>query len=185
MAGQLEIGGGNHSPGCYPWPPNSIRKSQTFLARLACASLAHRPGVAGPDPLLSCDNLRSEPAPASQNRLSFFPSYCGFRPALVRKRPHTHMVSVFAQRVLPLLVLAVAVVSVPFLMLSPSGLPRLRNLEEERRRANEEISRLGSQITALRAEVSRIKSDPAAVERAARDELGLVRTTEVVFQFSD
>jgi cell division protein FtsB len=97
----------------------------------------------------------------------------------------THMVSVFAQRVLPLAVLAVAVVSVPFLMLSPTGLPRLRNLEEERRRANEEISRLGSQITALRAEVARIKTDPAAVERAARDELGLVRTTEVVFQFSE
>jgi cell division protein FtsB len=98
---------------------------------------------------------------------------------------NTHMVSIFAQRVLPLAVLAVAIVSVPVLMLSPTGLPRLRNLEEERKRANEEISRLGSQITALRAEVARIKSDPAAVERAARDELGLVRTTEVVFQFSE
>jgi cell division protein FtsB len=95
------------------------------------------------------------------------------------------MVSLFAQRVLPLSVLAVAAISVPVMMLSPTGLPRLRNLEEEQRRAKEEISRLGSQITALRAEVSRIKSDPAAVERAARDELGLVRTTEVVFQFSD
>jgi cell division protein FtsB len=95
------------------------------------------------------------------------------------------MVSSFAQRVLPLAVLAVASISVPVLVLSPTGLPRLRNLEEERQRANEEISRLGSQITALRAEVARIKTDPAAVERAARDELGLVRTTEVVFQFSD
>ncbi|HXK17432.1 MAG TPA: septum formation initiator family protein [Polyangiaceae bacterium] len=95
------------------------------------------------------------------------------------------MVSLFAQRVLPLAVLAVATVSVPCLMLSPTGLPRLRNLEEERRRANDEISRLGSQIGGLRAEVARIKTDPAAVERAARDELGLVRTTEVVFQFSD
>lgn len=97
----------------------------------------------------------------------------------------TYMVSIFAQRVLPLAVLAVAAVSVPFMMLSPTGLPRLRNLEEERRRADEEISRLGSQINDLRAEVARIKSDPAAVERAARDELGLVRTTEVVFQFSE
>jgi cell division protein FtsB len=95
------------------------------------------------------------------------------------------MVSSFAQRVLPLAVLVVAVVSVPVLVLSPTGLPRLRNLEEERQRVGEEISRLGSQITALRAEVARIKTDPAAVERAARDELGLVRTTEVVFQFSD
>jgi cell division protein FtsB len=97
----------------------------------------------------------------------------------------TDKVYVFAQRVLPLAVLTVAAISVPILMLSPTGLPRLRNLEEERRQANEEISRLGSQITALRAEVARIKTDPAAVERAARDELGLVRTTEVVFQFSD
>jgi cell division protein FtsB len=95
------------------------------------------------------------------------------------------MVSLFAQRVLPLSVLALAAISVPILILSPSGLPRLRNLEEERTRANDEISRLGSQIHALRAEVGRIKDDPAAVERAARDELGLVRTTEVVFQFSD
>ncbi|HKY35990.1 MAG TPA: septum formation initiator family protein [Polyangiaceae bacterium] len=95
------------------------------------------------------------------------------------------MVSSFAQRVLPLAVLAVAIVSVPVLVLSPTGLPRLRNLEEERQRVSVEISRLGSQITALRAEVARIKTDPAAVERAARDELGLVRTTEVVFQFSD
>jgi len=95
------------------------------------------------------------------------------------------VVPVFAQRVLPLLVLAVAVISVPVLILSPTGLPRLRNLEEERRKADEEISRLSSQITALRAEVARIKSDPAAVERAAREALGLVRTTEVVFQFSD
>ena len=70
-------------------------------------------------------------------------------------------------------------------MLSPTGLPRLRSPEEERGRANDEISRLSSQINALRAEVTRIKTDPAAVERAARDELGLVRTTEVVFQFSD
>jgi cell division protein FtsB len=95
------------------------------------------------------------------------------------------MVSLFAQRVLPLSVLALAAVSVPVLVLSPTGLPRLRNLEDERQRANDEISRLGSQINALRAEVARIKTDPAAVERAARDELGLVRTTEVVFQFSD
>ena len=95
------------------------------------------------------------------------------------------MVSVFAQRVLPLAVLVVAAISVPVMMLSPTGLPRLKNLEEERRQANEEISRLGAQIATLRAEVARIKTDPAAVERAARDDLGLVRATEVVFQFSD
>jgi cell division protein FtsB len=31
--------------------------------------------------------------------------------------------------------------------------------------------------------VARLRDDPAALERIARDDLGLVRQTEVVFQF--
>lgn len=91
----------------------------------------------------------------------------------------------FVQRVMPLAVLAVAAISVPMLMLSATGLPRLQGLREEKVRADDEVSRLSQQIWELRAEVARIKDDPAAVERAARDELGLVRRTEVVFQFHD
>jgi len=86
---------------------------------------------------------------------------------------------------MPLGVLAVAAISVPMMMLSSTGLPRLQGLREEKVRADEEVSRLSQQIWELRAEVARIKDDPAAVERAARDELGLVRRTEVVFQFHD
>jgi cell division protein FtsB len=86
---------------------------------------------------------------------------------------------------MPLAVLALAAISVPMLMLSATGLPRLQGLREEKVRADEEVSRLSQQIWELRAEVARIKDDPAAVERAARDELGLVRRTEVVFQFHD
>ena len=93
--------------------------------------------------------------------------------------------TLFVQRVLPLAVLALAAISVPMLMLSATGLPRLQGLREEKVRADDEVSRLSQQIWELRAEVSRIKDDPAAVERAARDELGLVRRTEVVFQFHD
>jgi len=89
------------------------------------------------------------------------------------------------QRVMPLAVLAVAAISVPMMMLSATGLPRLQGLREEKVRADDEVSRLSQQIWELRAEVARIKDDPAAVERAARDELGLVRRTEVVFQFHD
>lgn len=91
----------------------------------------------------------------------------------------------FVQRILPLAVLAIAAVSVPMLMLSATGLPRLQGLREEKARADDEVSRLSQQIWELRAEVARIKDDPAAVEQAARDELGLVRRTEVVFQFHD
>ena len=89
------------------------------------------------------------------------------------------------QRVMPLAVLAVAAISVPMMMLSATGLPRLQGLREEKVRADDEVSRLSQQIWELRSEVARIKDDPAAVERAARDELGLVRRTEVVFQFHD
>ena len=86
---------------------------------------------------------------------------------------------------MPLAVLAIAAISVPMMMLSATGLPRLQGLREEKVRADDEVSRLSQQIWELRAEVARIKDDPAAVERAARDELGLVRRTEVVFQFHD
>jgi cell division protein FtsB len=92
---------------------------------------------------------------------------------------------VLAQRVLPLFILVLAAVSVPVMMLSPRGLPRLRALEQERSLAERELARLSQQIHELRAEVSRIKTDPAALERAARDELGLVRQTEIVFQFDE
>jgi len=93
--------------------------------------------------------------------------------------------SLFVQRVMPLAVLAIAAISVPMMMLSATGLPRLQGLREEKVRADDEVSRLSQQIWELRSEVTRIKDDPAAVERAARDELGLVRRTEVVFQFHD
>lgn len=90
---------------------------------------------------------------------------------------------VLVERLLPIGILALAVIAVPVMVLSPTGLGRLRNLEQERVRAETEVSRLTEEIRQLRAEVARIKNDPAAVERVARDELGLVRQTEVVFQF--
>ncbi|HEX3774495.1 MAG TPA: septum formation initiator family protein [Polyangiaceae bacterium] len=71
------------------------------------------------------------------------------------------------------------------MMLSSTGLPRLQSLRDEKARADEDVSRLSEQIWELRAEVAQIKDDPAAVERAARDELGLVRRSEVVFQFRE
>jgi cell division protein FtsB len=84
---------------------------------------------------------------------------------------------------LPLAVIATAAISVPAMALSRGGLARLDALREERSRADQDAARLAREIERLRAEVRRIKEDPAYVERAARDELGLVRQTEVVFQF--
>src|SRR3954468_13969714 len=86
---------------------------------------------------------------------------------------------------MPLAVLAIAAISVPMLMLSATGLPRLQGLREEKSRAEDEVSRLSQQIWELRAEVARVKAGPAAGRRAARDERGLVRRPQGVFQFPD
>lgn len=90
-----------------------------------------------------------------------------------------------AERALPLGILVLALVAVPVMVLSPTGVQRLESLREERARAELEISKLSKQIEELRAEVKRMKDDPTSIERVARDELGLVRQTEVVFQFRD
>jgi cell division protein FtsB len=87
------------------------------------------------------------------------------------------------EHALPAALLLLSLVAVPILVLSPTGLARLRHLETERDRADREVAQITRQIEQLRGEVARAKSDPAALERIARDELGLVRQTELVFQF--
>ncbi|WP_248913782.1 FtsB family cell division protein [Polyangium aurulentum] len=87
------------------------------------------------------------------------------------------------ERVLPVGILVVAVIGAPVMIFSPEGLPRLRGLERELEQVEEESAQLRREIEALRGRVDRLRDDPTAVERIARDNLGLVRQTEVVFQF--
>jgi cell division protein FtsB len=91
--------------------------------------------------------------------------------------------STILERVLPVAVLGLSIISVPVMIFSPTGAPRHRALREEKRRVDVEVSRLADQIRRLRVEVRHSKSDPAKIERVARDELGLVRQTEIVVQF--
>ena len=87
------------------------------------------------------------------------------------------------ERILPVGVLVLAVIGAPVMILSPQGLPRLRGLEKELADVEEENADLRREIETLRGRVARLRDDPAAVERIARDDLGLVRQSEVVFQF--
>ena len=80
-------------------------------------------------------------------------------------------------------VLVIAVIGAPVLIFSPQGLPRLRGLEKELGDVDEENAAVRREIEALKGRVGRLRDDPGAVERIARDNLGLVRQTEVVFQF--
>jgi cell division protein FtsB len=79
--------------------------------------------------------------------------------------------------------LSLALVTVPVLVLAPEGLPRLRALESELDQVHADNQELRRDVTRLRIEVRRLRDDPAAIERIARDELGMVRKSEVVFQF--
>ncbi|MGO8998785.1 MAG: FtsB family cell division protein [Polyangiaceae bacterium] len=89
----------------------------------------------------------------------------------------------FLERALPIGILALAIFGVPILILAPEGLPRMRALERELSDVTAENDALRRSVTDLRGDVKRLRDDPAAVERIARDQLGLVRKSEIVFQF--
>ncbi len=59
----------------------------------------------------------------------------------------------------------------------------MRNLQRELDQAHEENAQLTRDVDRLRAEVQGLRDDPKAVEKIARDELGLLRKSEIVFQF--
>jgi cell division protein FtsB len=86
-------------------------------------------------------------------------------------------------RGLPLAVLTVSLVAVPVLLLEPQGMPRMRALDRELKGVEAENTELRRDVAKLRAEVKELRENPAAVERIAREQLGLVRKSEVVFQF--
>jgi cell division protein FtsB len=87
------------------------------------------------------------------------------------------------QRTLPIAMLSLALIAVPLLVLGPQGLSRLQALERELDGVEAENAELRRNVAQLRVEVQALRDDPAAVERIARDELGMVRRNEVVFQF--
>jgi cell division protein FtsB len=91
--------------------------------------------------------------------------------------------TLWIERFLPIAILAMAVIGAPVMIFAPQGLPRLRGLERELADVDDENAQLRREIEGLRGQVTRLRDDPRAVERIARDDLGLVRQSEVVFQF--
>lgn len=86
---------------------------------------------------------------------------------------------------LPFALLVVAIVAVPLRILDAQGLPRYRVLKDELREVEAENERLTRELAHLSREVEALRTDPSALERIARDELGMVRAGELVFQFPD
>jgi cell division protein FtsB len=67
----------------------------------------------------------------------------------------------------------------------PEGLRKNRRLEAQARRVAEENRGLARENASLRREIRALQGDPAALERAAREELGFVRPGEMVLQLGE
>jgi len=69
--------------------------------------------------------------------------------------------------------------------LDPEGLRKHVRLREDVRRIAEDNRRLALENARLGREAEALRRDPAALERAAREELRLVRPGEVVYRVED
>jgi cell division protein FtsB len=87
-------------------------------------------------------------------------------------------------KLLPFGLLVFALVAVPLRILSEEGLPRYRKLSAQLTRLEHENRGLHKSIDRLSGDVHGLRGDLRAVERIARDELGLLREGEVLFQFA-
>lgn len=87
--------------------------------------------------------------------------------------------------VLPFGLLLVSIVSVPLGILDEQGLPRFRALKAERAEVERLNDRLRRDVEQLQRDVDGLRTDPAAIERIARDELGMIRADEILFQFPE
>lgn len=84
------------------------------------------------------------------------------------------------RRRLAFLLVAVCLVAVG-LALDPRGLRRTRELKRDAERIQRENRALREENERLRANLRRLADDPQALERAAREELGLILPGEVIF----
>jgi cell division protein FtsB len=84
---------------------------------------------------------------------------------------------------LPFGLLVLSIVSVPISILDDQGLPRYRALKDELAEVERVNERLRRDVEQLGREVDGLRRDPEAVERIARDELGMIRRDEMLFQF--
>lgn len=86
---------------------------------------------------------------------------------------------------LPLGLLLFAIVFVPLRILEAEGLPRYRALRAELQQTRDTNARLRREVVELQHRVQRLRDDPESIERIARDEIGMLRRDELVFQFAE
>lgn len=64
------------------------------------------------------------------------------------------------------------------------GVLAMRRAQKEATRVQQEIDRINNENRQLQDNVKELKSDPQAIERIAREEMGLARPGEYIFKIS-
>ncbi len=70
-------------------------------------------------------------------------------------------------------------------VLGEMGLVKYFRMKAQHRALTEAIAKLNEDNTKLRRDVHSLKTDPACIERIARDNLGLARPGEIVYYYGE
>lgn len=92
-------------------------------------------------------------------------------------------VFIVVKEYVPISVMALAFVTVVFSLFGEDSISRLSNLKTAIDNQQKENTDLHDRVTLLREQVVSLREDPRALEKAARNELGLSRPNEEIYIF--
>ena len=105
--------------------------------------------------------------------------------ARVKKKPKKPLTPLQQNRLLKI-ILALVVVSFLWVFFAPgTGLYSLLKLRNHALDLEEQTRELTGVNETLRAEIDRLKNDPAYIEQIAREKYGMLKKNEQVFEFSE
>jgi len=70
-------------------------------------------------------------------------------------------------------------------LFGPYGYLSMRRTERQIEQLRQEIDQLDRENVALSGEIRALQTDPAAIEKAAREDMGLARPGELIFRLPD
>ncbi len=88
-------------------------------------------------------------------------------------------------RITPLFLFCLALALLFFTVTGDHGLLQYQQLEHEQQMLEQKNRELESEITSLQNKVYGIRQDPAYLEKASREQLGLSKPGEIVYIFPD
>lgn len=93
-------------------------------------------------------------------------------------RPRLRLAAIYAAGTLLVLVLA-------HTLFGPYGYLSMRRSQHEIEQLQQEIERLDRENQKLSGEIRALQTDPSAIEKVAREDMGLARPGEMIFRLPD